>query len=143
MKLSAKETIDAPRAQVWARLTDFDRLEGLAGQHAAIVRTAETPAWRARIDWRGMTRNLDVAVAGRVPEEKLMFAGGGDGIAADVTIRLTEVGVAQTKVDLEVDMRGKSFAGKAIVQTMRVARSSIEERLQKRVSGLAKTLQGT
>lgn len=140
MQLNATETIASPRDQVWAKITDFDRLEDMAKRHAEITRTGNEPTWRAQVEWRGKMRDMTVEVAEMRAPDTLSLIGQGSGISADIAITLTAIDATQTQIEMNIAVRGRSFTGKALVQGLALARGPIEDKFQKRVAGFAKGL---
>lgn len=142
MKLMTQETIDAPIEAVWDRLTDFDRLEALSRDHAEVTRVpdADQPTWNAVVSFRGAQRNMCVFVTKMRGPDVLHVNGEGSGMEADIKMSLEAITPAKTVLTMSVLMRGKTFTGKAIVHGLKLARGTAQEKFEKRIRAIAKSL---
>jgi carbon monoxide dehydrogenase subunit G len=140
MKLSAREDIEAPVAEVFAVLADVDMFERMALRRGAeVVREAGAarPTWRIAFPFRGKRRELTVWQQGVEAPRRLDFAGRGVLIEGAVRVDLIELGPRRTRMTLETEIRPLTLAARLFLQSLKLARSRVTRRYQASVAALA------
>ena len=148
MKLKARKDIEAPLAETFAVLSDFAAFERAAMRQGAVVERLEGPAenrvgnrWRVLFDFRGRRRE----VVSRLSTHDAPHAFAFDGESANFLLAL-EVGLIQlsrnhTRVTVECEVRPRSFSGRLLLQTLKLARGRVEARFAMRIDQLGTQIQ--
>lgn len=139
MKLSARTDVAAPADRIFRHMTDFDRIETSArGRGAEIERlddrtTPAEAAWRTSFPFRGKLRHAQIRVADFEPDEQLVLRGESDGLTARVRLELVPLSDRQTRISAIIDLSPATMKARLLVQSLKLARSSLEERLERRL----------
>lgn len=137
MKFKVTEDVDAPRAMVWARLTDFSQMEQDArGRGATVTRVgnwtalAEGVEWRGEVTVRGKVRPLSAKVARLLPEDLCLIESRIGGMNCLYEIGFVAVTPEVTRVSVVLDLSAQTLTARLILQTMKLARGRVMQRLQ-------------
>lgn len=149
MKISAKQDIEAPLAQVWAALSDFDAWERAAMRRGVdITRTdslrkpAAGMAWRAGFRFRGRDRRLDLALTRLDAPAHLEAAVNSMSIEGQVVIELIEMAARRTRMLVVSEFRPLSLGARLFLQSLRLARARVDRKYQARVAQFAREIEG-
>lgn len=141
MKLSTRRDTELAADQLFAAMTDFDRIARLLlGRGAAVTRIdpAEEPGtgmgWNIRFDWRGRSRDLRLQVIRFDRPERVSFAGLSD--AFDLALDMTVVALSRTRSRLicETDIRPRNMKARLMIQTARLGKAQIDKRYDQGVA---------
>lgn len=139
MKLSARTDVAAPADKIFRHLTDFDRIETSARDRGAEIERLDdrtNPAeasWRTSFPFRGKLRHSDIRVVGYEADEQLALRGEGDGLTARVKLELVSLSDRQTRISAIIDLTPATMKARLLVQSLKLARSSLEQRLEQRL----------
>ncbi len=147
MKLTAREDIDRPVAEVFARLADFERWERAALRRGAEVQRLDTLArvgrgltWGIGFSYRGKPRNLTLRLDEMVPSSRLGFSGKGANLEGVLAVDLIEMSPQRTRVQVKLDLRPRTLLARLFIQSMRLNRGRIEGKFRARVAQIASEL---
>jgi hypothetical protein len=148
MKFTIREDIEAPLDGVFAALADFPAMEKAAEARGATLRrtgdaTRPEPGltWHATFPFRGRQREADITLTEYEPPERMVFDTVYQGIAARSVFDVVALSRTRTRVAVEIDLAPKTLAARLLVQSLKLARGSIEARLKSRASALAGKLE--
>jgi len=148
MRLSVSRTVAAPRAAVFAAVSDFDRLEArLAGGSLGLERCdgpappQEGARWRAEFALHGVTRQGDLRIAEITEDEGYLLVGGVDGLRAMVEVSVSPQEPGAARLDVAVDMQAAGIAGRFLLQSARLMRARIQARLENAVARFAREIE--
>lgn len=148
MKLSAREEIAAPDHRVFAALTDFDALSRVAeGRGVTMRRTDDLPepglgmAWTAEAAVRGQMREIVSEVTEFAVAERVVVISRMGGVEGTTEVDLTPIGSERTRLRIAIDLRPISLTGRILIQPMRMAKGSLQERFRIRIAGLARFIE--
>ena len=144
MKLSTRQDIEAPQDYVFAAATDFAQFQRQAVQRGLAVTRLDDGSngiaggrWRVRFDFRGRSREMDVRVVGWDPANAMTLKGESDGVEIGFTLELMSLSRGRTRMFTSVDLRPKTLSARLLVQSMKLAKKSIAQKLSKRVEDFA------
>ena len=147
MKLSSQKIVEAPIAQVYAAILDFDAFEDiLKGRGTKIERTGSVAPpdpgaqWNARFEWRERPYDLQAELISVDEGHGYAIESKGNGITCMAVVDLQEASSTETKLFVSFDLGATSFASKLLLQTLRVTGTSLNRRLDKRVETFAAKL---
>jgi hypothetical protein len=148
VKLSTRKDIAAPIERIFAILSDFDGHERAAlRQGAEIVRLDPgTPpglgsGWRARFRFRGREREIVSRMTDYEAPHILGFKGESPNFELTLRAQLVALARGHTRVGVELEIRPRSFSGRLLIQTLKLARSRVETRFATRIEALSSALQ--
>ena len=148
MKFKAKEDIEAPIEYVFGVVSDFEALEKQAMRRGADVRRTdaleepgEGMSWDIVFPFRGKTRALAVQTMQYAPPNRMSFDGRMHGIAGTFDVELLALSRGRTRMILEIDLKPESLSARLLIQSVKLARGSINKRFQKRIADFAKTME--
>jgi len=148
MKLTTRQDIEAPLAQVWATLTDFEAWERAAMRRGAdVARTdslrslAPGMTWTARFLYRGKDRAMTIALTRVEVLHRLGFKAGSQAVEADLQIELMEMATKRTRMHVTTEVHPQSLGARLFLQSLRLARARVERKFQTRVATLARDVE--
>jgi carbon monoxide dehydrogenase subunit G len=144
MKFAAREDIDAPIAEVFAGLTDFDRWQREAMRRGAVVNRTDVlpvPArgmgWTADFTYRGRPRRLNLLVDEIAAPSRLAVSGSGPNVAGTLMVDLTEMSPRRTRMIVRLEVRPRTLAARLFLQSLKLARGKVDAKFADRVRQFA------
>jgi uncharacterized protein YndB with AHSA1/START domain len=148
MQVTATEDVAAPIDHVFAELTAFDALERQALRRGIDVRRNFRTAmpnigegWEAQFRFRGKERSAKIELEQYVAPQVLQFSGKSGGLKTNTHIELVPLSPNRTRVNLVFKMAPKTLSARLLVQSFKLARSSINKRFKKRMSQYARDIE--
>ena len=147
MRLASRTDIEAPAAGLYAALTNLDWLQDSA--RAAAVRLRRTDqghglvvgaSWHSTLLWRGRERNAECTVE-RIEAPRSVRLGCRSG-AYFCTIDLTLAPLSRklTRMAVVVEVKPLSVRARLMLQTLRIGKSRLQARLDRRVEAAGRVL---
>lgn len=143
MKFVATEDIAAPIDTVWARVSDLEAFERRAAKRmGGIRRTPSGPAaqgssWAGTTEIMGKSRKITVTAAELAAPTHLLAEAGTDGMAVTIEVALKEMGPKLTRLTVTSEARARSLAARLMLQSAKLARSTMAKRYKGRVAEFA------
>ncbi|MBR9764508.1 MAG: SRPBCC family protein [Rhodobacteraceae bacterium] len=148
MKFVAKEDIEAPIDEVFARITDFHAFERSAIRRGAEVKRLDNPpltgpgaGWEVRFDLRGKRRIIGLEVTDFDGPERMQLKLRSEGLKGHVLVDLVALSRARTRLRVETELKPKTLSARLLIQSLRLARGTIEKRLAERMAEFAASLE--
>jgi len=148
MRISTHEDIEAPIAHVFAMVTDFDTFERQALRRGAEVSredAGQAPGvgseWQARFKFRGKRRDLTAKLTRFDPPKGFSAEWVVSGLAGTFTVELVALSPRRTRLQVAYEMTPRTLTARLLLQSLRLARGRLTERLSKRVYEYAQTIQ--
>ncbi|WP_029375203.1 SRPBCC family protein [Oceanicola sp. S124] len=148
MKFVVKEDIGAPIDEVFARITDFHAFERSAIRRGAEVRRRDNPpanglgaGWDVRFDLRGKRRDIGLEVVAFEAPERMQLKLGSEGLKGHVQVDLVALSRARTRLRVETEIKPRTLSARLLIQSLRLARGTIEKRLADRMAEFAASLE--
>lgn len=137
MKLTSREDIEAPIAQVHAVLMDFDYFETAARRRGAEI-TRETrdgkPFWTTSFLFRAKQRNVTVTLQDHQEPSLFRFGFASPNLKGEVQIELISIGPRRTRMSSSLDVRPQTLAARLVIQSLKLARGRVLRRYRKRMA---------
>jgi carbon monoxide dehydrogenase subunit G len=144
MRFASKHDIEAPIADTFRIITDFEAWERAAMRRGAdVARTDKLRVvtaglkWAARFAYRGRTRALDLELKQIEAPSLLRFVGLSQSIEGTASIELMEMGAKRTRMHVVFELTPRSLTARLFLQSMRLARNRIDRRFDQRMDQLA------
>lgn len=148
MHLAAQQDIDGAIEDVFAVVSDFDLIEQVAIQRAIEVeRTKDNtpPAagmeWEATFGFRGKPRSMTVTLAEYTPPEAVAYHAHTGGLDIEMRIELVALSPAKTRLHLKTDLKPANLSARLLVQSLKLAKSTIEKKLDSRVADMGRGIE--
>ncbi len=148
MKFHAKEDISLPRQIVFDHVSDFDRLEKRAMRRdVEVERTSgEGPLdvgtkWRLKFQFRGRSRKAVSEIIRYDAPEIIEIETETSGIDLKTRVDLIALSPTRTRLALSFDMTARTLSARLLVQSLKLAKGSIETKLSERLEEYARELE--
>jgi uncharacterized protein YndB with AHSA1/START domain len=149
MKFSSREDIEAPIETVYETVTDFDRFERqLLRRGVDITRDDSTSAtevgarWQAKFAWRGRTHDVDAEMVTIDPNTGFSIESRAGGIICMGVIDLVALSRTRTRLFASIDLRPTTLSSRLFIQSMKLAKGSLNRKFKTGVAELAARIQG-
>ena len=144
MKFSTREDIEVPIERVFAAATDFDNFERLILRRGGSIQRQDdrtTPGvgmrWSVGFKFRGRKRQAEAEVVQFDPHEDFSIESKSGGVLIYMDLSLVELSPTRTRLILGVDLKPKSMSARLLLQSMKLAQSSLTTKFKMRVSEFA------
>ncbi|MEO1778119.1 MAG: SRPBCC family protein [Pseudomonadota bacterium] len=148
MKFSARDDIEAPIEDVFAALSDFEAFERQAMRRGAEVQRVDDSlqptvgaAWRVAFTLRGRRRDMNLQLVRYEAPSEMVFTATSQGMDATFTIELMALSRARTRMAVALELKPLNLASRLLVQSLKLAKSNLNQRFKQRVADYAKTLE--
>lgn len=148
MQFTAKEDIDAPIDAVFEMLTDFEGFERSAMRRGAevhrvdrLTQPGEGMSWKAAFDLRGRRRDMDVKLVEFVPPTRMAFRGTSTSFTGRFDVDLLALSRTRTRMAVDLEFAAQNLTARLLVQSLKLARSSLTKKFRLRVAEYAKDLE--
>lgn len=147
MHFSGRQDIDAPIAYVFSQVTDFTSFERQALRRGADVRRVDrlkAPGvgmqWEAVFSFRGKDREVSAEVIDFDQPNGYRVQSDSAGIEGDVLIDLVPLSQGRTRLNVTIDLAGKTLGARLMLQSLKLAKANLNTRFQARVQSTAKDI---
>ena len=148
MKMSAREDVEAPIAFVYEQITDFAAFERKAMRRGAEVQRVDSlaapgpgMAWDVDFTLRGKHRKVQIALGKLDPPNGLIITSRSPAMGGQMTVDLVALSRNRTRMSLDIELSPKNLSSKLLVQSMKLARKTLNRRLRKRIAQYAAELE--
>ena len=149
MRIVARQDIEAPIATVFERLTDFRSFERSAIRRGASVQRRDAltepgkgMAWEVSFTLRGKRRDMILEIEKYDPAEGLDLAVRSPGMSGQVLIQVVALSPSSTRLRVETEIKPQTLSARLLLQSLRLARSNLQERLRARMKEFAAMVEG-
>jgi hypothetical protein len=143
MKLTVKTDIDAPVEFVHAYLGDSTTWEREAIRRGVEVeRPADMPlkgvgaGWRIKLRFRGRMRTVLVRLDEIAQDEIIGYSFEGQALFGTTDLETKALSPRRSRLKVSVEAKPKTLAARLFLNTLRLARRKVEERMERRVGQL-------
>lgn len=144
MRFATKQDIEAPIADVFRLLSDFESWERAAMRRGAeVARTDKLRVigpgmmWAARFSYRHKPRDVEVELTKIDPPAQLQFSAVSQAIEAAVVLELMELGSKRTRLHVTADVTPRSLTARLFLQSLRLARARVDRKFDQRIAQMA------
>lgn len=148
MELTGREDVDVPIAQAFDMLTDVEVYERSALRRGAEVTRIDSLArpgvgakWEIAFQFRGKARELDLEITGFDAPNEVEMKATLQGLETDIKIELVALSRTRTRIQFWSGMRANSLSARLLLQSLKLARSSMNKRMAKRMATLRDDLE--
>jgi len=148
MKFSARDDIEAPVDFVFDAIADFTAFERSAMRRGAEVQRTDGggaigvgAAWRVQFRFRGKDRVLEPRIESLDRPNGYAVRSISGGLESDLTVELVQLSPKRTRLQVDLELTPKSLSSRLMVQSMKLARTTLTRRFSKRVSQYAQEIE--
>jgi hypothetical protein len=149
MKFSTREDIAAPAEHVFAYISDFGVFERQALRRGADVRRIDNgpykpgSGWDIAFKYRGRDRRMRTMLDKIDAPHAIQLSSVANGIDGATEIELVSLSPTRTRMSVSIDLTAKSLAARLLLQSLKLAKSSLTARFKKRVGAFAQDVEDT
>ncbi|WP_068108685.1 SRPBCC family protein [Tropicimonas marinistellae] len=147
MKFSTRDEIEAPADRVWAALTNAEMFEQAARSRGAeVIRHPEPQnfgvgtSWTTHFEFRGVRRKLFTEVVSCDAPGLLVFESNVGGVDVLARFELEPLGNARTRMGTSLDMTARSIPGRILIQTLKLGKTTLNQKFRRRMRRFARYL---
>jgi len=144
MRFSARQDVEAAAEDVFAFLTDYAAHENLAARRGVRIERiarerapADCPAWKAEFNYGGRERDITIEVNSVKPSERIESDVQYQGLSVHIEMELVPLARTRARMIVRVDLKPQTIKARLVVQSLRLAKGTIQKRLEKRLETLA------
>lgn len=148
MKFSTKEDIEAPIDAVFDMLCDFESFERAAMRRGAEVQRIDDRKepgigmnWEATFEMRGKRRELELEMVEFDRPNDMALESTSSGILSRTSFELIALSRNQTRVMVVIEIKPLSLSARLLVQSLKLAKSSLTQKFKKRVEEYARGME--
>lgn len=148
MKFTTREDVEAPIDQVFEMICDFDTYERAAMRRGAEVRRTDNltapgvgMCWKAAFDMRGKRRDIDIEMTSFDGPNQLGVFSRSAGLEGEGQIELLALSRNRTRVSVEFVIKPTNLSARLLVQSLKLAKTSLTKRFKLRAAQYAKSLE--
>ena len=148
MKFSSRDDINIPLSDVFTDGTDFATLERLAVRRGATVTRlddlevpGEGSQWRVEFVLRGKKRIMEAELTTYRAPNEIAFQGTIGGLGMQFGLDLVALSPTRTRMSTGLELTPESFAGRLLIQSMRLARAKLKNGYKQRTEKFAKMIE--
>lgn len=148
MKFSTKEDIEAPIAVAFDMLCDFEMFERSAMRRGAEVQRTDTKAvpgvgmeWNAAFNMRGKRRQVAIEMVTFDKPNEMVLECSSQGLLTLLTVELVPLSKSRTRIMVSTDIKPLNLSARLLVQSLKLAKTSLTKKYKLRVAEFAKTLE--
>jgi hypothetical protein len=143
LKLTAKTDLDVPVDFLHAYLCDPAPWEREAIRRGAeIERPADMPlsgvgaGWRIKVPFRGRVRKVLLRVDDIVQDQSIAFSFEGQALVGNSWLETRPLSSRRSRLKVTIEAKPKTLAARLFINTLRLARRRVEDRMEMRVGQL-------
>ncbi|KEJ90933.1 SRPBCC family protein [Sulfitobacter donghicola] len=148
MKFSTKEDVEAPIDSVFEMLCDFEMFERAAMRRGSEVQRTDTKpvpgvgmGWNAAFNLRGKRRQVEIEMVTFEKPEEMVFECHSQGLMTLLNIELVALSKNRTRIMVVFDIKPQNLSARLLVQSLKLAKTSLTKKYKLRVAEFAKTLE--
>lgn len=148
MKFSTKEDVEAPIADVFEMLCDFETFERAAMRRGSEVQRKDTKtypgvgmAWNAVFNLRGKRRQVEIEMISFEKPEEMAYECRSQGLMTLLNVELVALSRNRTRIMISFDIKPLNLSARLLVQSLKLAKTSLTKKYKLRVAEFAKSLE--
>lgn len=147
MQIDAREDIAAPLEMVWAEITNFKGFERSAMRRGMdVTRLGDGgeglgTAWAIEFQFRGRDRKARCQITDWEPPQRFHMLNVSGGVEALVDVDLVALSRRRTRLDVKIRLGAKTLPARLLVQSLKLARGSLDQKLKKRLTAFARAIE--
>ena len=148
MKFSTNEDIEAPVDAVFEMFCDFETFERSAIRRGAEVQRVDNMVvpgvgmtWRAAFKMRGKPRQLELEMVTFDRPNEIVLESTSPGMVGVTRFDMIALSRQRTRVKVELEVKPLNLTSRLLVQSLKLARTSLTRKVKLRVAEYAKGME--
>ena len=148
MKFSTRQDIAAPIDYVFGRTADFEAIERQAMRRGIAVDRADNldctglgMRWDVVFPYRGKSRNIKGELTEYDMPNSYLIQSVSGGVEADFDVEFLPLSRCRTRVIVGLQLSPKTLSARLLLQSLKLAKNSLDERFAKRIAQFASEVQ--
>ena len=148
MRFSSREDIEAPIEHVFNSATDFEGFERQALRRGAEVTRNDTygkpgigSEWRLKFLFRGKQRDVHARMTQFEAPNGFQAETETGGLEGTVSMELVALSPRRTRMQVSIDLRARTLAGRLLIQSLKFARGNLNKRFSNRIWQFAQDIE--
>ncbi|MEY8802537.1 SRPBCC family protein [Leisingera sp. XS_AS12] len=144
MEFKGNEDIEAPIADVFGAISDFEMMERSALRRSIEVQRTGDPAhpeagltWDLNFAFRGKQRQARLVLADYSPVTGMTITGGGSGLDGRMEVELVALSPQRTRLSVWLKLEASTLTGRLLLQSLKLARNNLNRRFKLRLADYA------
>ena len=140
MKLSTRQDIEAPLAEVYAAFADVEAWERAALRRGVEVMRQDNlyslavgMTWHAGFKYRGKNRKVEIRLSRLEAPQLLGFAVVSANIEADVVLDFVALSAKRTRITIGTEVRPRGLAARVFLQSLKLAKGKVDRKYAQRI----------
>ncbi len=150
MKFSTREDINAPAADVFAAVTDFDSFERMIRRYGSKVSRIDSQnakgagmMWDVAFQYRGRARQARATIVEYTDPATMRMTAEIGGLDSECEVQVIALSPNQTRLQVSLDLKPRTLSARLVVQSLKLAKSKINTRFKARVAAFAAGIEGS
>lgn len=144
MKLASKKDIEAPIANVWAVMSDFDGWERAVMRRGVEVSRTQTGSakgvgmtWFSKFRYRGKERKVEIKLTDILAPGMMAFTATSPAVFIETKVELIEMSAKRTRLHLVSEVKPRSLGARLFLQSLRLVRGKVERNFNTKIAQFA------
>lgn len=149
MKFSSREDLNLPVETVFSAVSDFQKFERVALRRGAeVARTDDLDepgvgaTWHSQLTYRGRKRDVTSELTAFDAPERMVVDIRSRGVQGDFSVQLIPLSPRRTRMMVQLELKPKTLGVRVFLQSLRLAKSSMNKRFKRAVADFARDLEG-
>ncbi|MDP5307225.1 SRPBCC family protein [Paracoccus spongiarum] len=138
MKFSTRFDVDSTADDLFAAISDFNRLERVLRRRGTSVSRVAPDAgpvgWLIGFDWRGRPRKLRLEVTRSDPPEHLTMAGTSEALDVAIEASVVALSPSRSRLIFETTLRPRNMRARLMLQTAKLAKPQLDRKYDRRIA---------
>ncbi len=148
MQFSSKEDIEAPIAEVFELVSEFESFERSALRRGVEVQRVDASmpkgaglAWDTVFMVRGKPREMHLELVEYTPPTMMRFESHSKGVEGKVVIELLALSSRRTRLSFDVSLSANTLAARLLLQSLKLARANLSQRFRLKLAEFARDIE--
>ena len=148
MEFNSQEDIEAPADFIWGKMTDTAFFERAALRRGADLTRKDGGSeftlgakWHVGFSFRGKYREFDLEVIEIEPPDMMVVELTSRNIRSVTRVELVPLSKTRTRIVTKSDVKAKTLSARLLLQSLRLARGTVERRAKTRSAELVQRLE--
>lgn len=148
MNFTIHEDIEAPIEDVHKVISDYDSIERTALRRGIEAARLDPDApvgvgteWDIKFGFRGKPRGASMKIVALDAPNSMSFESETEGLNVPLSIELVALSRTHTRMTTKVDLLPTNLTAKLLVQSIRLAKGTMEKKLQARMSQIGRGIE--
>ena len=148
MEFSVKEDVEGTQKEVFDALGDLEAIERAAMRRGVEISRTDPPGgpgegstWAVRFRYRGRMRDAEITLTEYAPPQRMACLAHSGGLDVRTVLDVVALSRTRTRIAADTVLMPRTLSARLLVQSLKLARSSITKRIKARSTEFARDLE--